>query len=611
MAEFITNTKSAISSTSSDPIASSSGSGLVEAFDTVLDPTKGVGEKGAVEYSYSKILENASATTESFQRSLMALSNSSIQGTTTAPYSSHIQETNLQAVLTSLPTEGSERKIALGLLMSLLFQIRDCRKEGKGKGARDPFIHLFNRVVSLVPEIKALTKPLLALTPQYGYWKDIISVWSNAHDGSVLYESCLDLFSHQLQDDQTTVMTSSSSSSSSSSSTRSISLAGKWAPSEGKKYGLMAKGLAQRIFKTGTFSQKMKAYRSLLSSLRTKIGVTEQLMCAKKFSEIKFNLVPGVCLNRHRLAWDNKTKNHLERSSDSDRITAKANYQLFLESLKAPESKGAKGTSVFLHELASQIMSTSDDTELALLEAQWRDHEKMIRKHSEKTGFGLESMLCVADVSGSMEGTPMMVAIALSVMVARLQTGSWKGRILTFHEKPSWVILQDDWSIKKCLDHVRRAPWGGTTNFIGTHELILEVMRENKLSGSDLPKALMVISDMQFDHANRVSYASSVVTTWKTTHETLSEMYVKMGEEVTGEAYQLPLMIYWNVRGDTGGMPVSVTEVGALMVSGFSTNLLKLFLEQGIDSLQQFTPWKLLFDTLTDSHYQDVWNVMF
>jgi len=590
MTDYVT--KSVFGSTSSGS------TGLVGAMDATLDPTKGIGEKGAVEYSYSKILENASSSTESFQKSLMALSNSAIQGTKYAPFSPDVVKTNLDAVIKSLPTSGSDRKIALGLVASLLFQTRDCRKEGKGKGARDPFNFMFSYLVKNVPEFSESMKPLLALTPDYGYWKDIVSIWSGTTEGEPLYQACLDLFAHQLLDDQATLTTSGDGK-------KKISLAGKWAPSEGKKHGKMAKALAFNLFKTGNFSQKMKGYRSLLSTLREKIGVTETLMCAKKFSEIKFELVPGLCLNRHRLAWDNKTKAGAIRSDDADRIQAKENYHKFLESLTKPTSKGAKGTSVFLHNLAKQILGTTDPTQLALLEAQWMDHEKLILEHSKKTGCGLESILCVADVSGSMHGDPMMLAIALSVMIARLQTGIWKGRILTFHEKPSWVILQDDWSVKKCIDTVRCAPWGGTTNFVGTHQLILDVMKKNHLSASDLPSALMVVSDMQFDQANGQIRDWSKVnpSTWMTTHDTLQKMY-------SVEGYSLPLMIYWNARGDTNGMPVTEKEEGALMVSGFSTSLLKLFLEDGMDALMEFTPWKLLMKTLTDEHYKPVWDVM-
>lgn len=568
--------------------------GLVGALDSTMNSPKGIGEKGAVEISYSKILENASASTESFQRSLMALSNGAIQRTKSSAFSEEVQETNLQAVLKSLPSSGSDRKLAIGLLISLLFQVRDCRKEGKGKGARDPFNYLFPRVVAEVPELAEVMKPLLALTPEYGYWKDIISLWTTVKEGNPLYETCLDLFANQLLDDQVNIATPSGK----------MSLAGKWAPSEGKKFGKMAHFLAHRIFKKGTHSQKMKAYRHLIATLREKIGVTERLMCAKKFSEIKFELVPGLCLNRHRLAWDNRTKAGSVRSRDPDRLQAKKNYHKFVKSLTSPDSKGAKGTSVFLHNLARQILEASDPSDVALLEAQWRDHENLILEHSKKTGFGLESMLCVADVSGSMDGTPMDLAIALSVMVARLQTGIWKGRILTFHDSPSWVILQDDWSVKECLHHVAKAPWGGSTNFVKTHQLILDVMKDNHLSASDLPKALMVISDMQFDYTNHLGYTRGVVhDIWMTTHEKLQKMYAEVG-------FTLPLMIYWNARGDTRGMPVTEKKEGALMVSGFSTSFLKLFLEDGIDALMEFTPWKLLLQTLTSEHYQRVWSVV-
>jgi hypothetical protein len=68
-------------------------------------------------------------------------------------------------------------------------------------------------------------------------------------------------------------------------------------------------------------------------------------------------------------------------------------------------------------------------------------------------------------------------------------------------------------------------------------------------------------------------------------------------------------MVYWNARGDTGGMPVTESQEGAVMVSGFSTSLLKLFLETSVDALLEYTPWKLFLQTMTDKHYERVWEV--
>ena len=578
------------------PQASKAVNPLVASLDSTFDPTKAEGENGTVEFSYDKILENATISSSSFQRSCLALFNSAIQGTKQHTFTPTPVTSSLEAILKSTSTTPEIRNWVISLLSVVAFQTRDCRKEGKGKGARDPFYLMINYLKKKVPEYKTLLPKLLTLVPEYGYWKDLENLYQGGDKD--VQKWCVEIFARQLEEDYQTLSTKTED------EKPKLSLAGKWAPREGKKFNQMAKEIATSLFPhMMDHPKRMGSYRRMLSALNQTINTTEVLMCAKRFSEIKFELVPGLCLNRHRLAWENKTKKGEDRSEEEDRVLAKENYHKFLDSLKSPESKGAKGTSVFIHDLVQQIMTTDDPTQLELLEAQWMDHEKLLKEHAEKTGIGLNNFLPLSDFSGSMNGDPMNLAMALGIMIARLQTGPWHGRILTFESTPHWIDISECKTIKECITKCQRAPWGGSTDFFKAHQMILEVMKEGKHPLEVLPKVFMVISDMQFD------VASERKSGWDTMHKTLTETYARVGMETVGTPYQLPMMVYWNARGDTGGMPVTESQEGAVMVSGFSTSLLKLFLETSIDALLEYTPWKLFLQTMTDKHYERVWEM--
>ena len=87
----------------------------------------------------------------------------------------------------------------------------------------------------------------------------------------------------------------------------------------------------------------------------------------------------------------------------------------------------------------------------------------------------LGRLVPLVDVSGSMSGVPMEVAIALGILVSECTQPAFANRMLTFESNPKWVKLEDGASIAKKVEATRRAPWGGSTDFNKALEQILEV----------------------------------------------------------------------------------------------------------------------------------------
>ncbi|GJZ62249.1 DUF2828 domain-containing protein [Tanacetum coccineum] len=138
-----------------------------------------------------------------------------------------------------------------------------------------------------------------------------------------------------------------------------------------------------------------------------------------------------------------------------------------------------------------------------------------------------------------MEGTPIVVSVALGVLVSELSEEPWKGHIITFSKNPKMR--------KKVFD------------------LILEVASNNRLSEDEMIKRVFVFSDMEFDQASRKK--------WETDYQAIKRKFAEKGY---GGA--VPEIVFWNLR-DSRATPVAGRENGVALVSGFSKNLMTLFME--------------------------------
>jgi hypothetical protein len=194
---------------------------------------------------------------------------------------------------------------------------------------------------------------------------------------------------------------------------------------------------------------------------------------------------------------------------------------------------------------------------------------RALRAALPRGAIDLGKLVALVDVSGSMTGIPMQAAIGLGLLTAELTSEAFRNRILTFESKPSWVDLSHCSSLAEKVQATKRAPWGGSTDFKAALELILGVCEQHKLKPDEIPD-LVVYSDMQFDAASPAP--------WATQLEQLCARFAAVGTAVCGEAYAVPRIIFWNLRGNTRGYPAAADTPNTQMLSGYSPSLLKLVL---------------------------------
>ena len=72
--------------------------------------------------------------------------------------------------------------------------------------------------------------------------------------------------------------------------------------------------------------------------------------------------------------------------------------------------------------------------------------------------------------------------------------------------------------------------------------------------------------------------------------------------KICGKPYKVPKIIFWNLR-VTEGFPVLSYHDGYAMMAGYSPTALNEFSEDGLNGLQNFTPWNVLMKTLDKERY--------
>ena len=370
-------------------------------------------------------------------------------------------------------------------------------------------------------------------------------------------------------------------------------------------------------------------------------------MSNNEWSDIDFtSQVPSVCLMRHRKAFLNEKVKGSPPSYDEDgtgnrkpddagRVACRKQLRTISmdQPPDAPAAKKLKGKQLFPHEIVSKLMgyagsTKSSELEEKLFSTQWEDIRNNVIETLKKfqnrncepceTGkaINLGKTVSLVDVSGSMSGVPMEVAIALGLLVSEISEPAFANRCLTFSSEPSWVSLESSETLAEKVSKMMSADWGMSTNFEAATERILDVAVKGKLSPEQIPD-LIVFSDMQFNEARGVrqsysySYGSSDRQTeapnaWETHHERIVRRFKEEGLRVCGKEWPAPHIVYWNLRGDTNGFPAEGHTPGVTMLSGYSPSLMKVLLDG--DPIP--TPFSRVRKTLDDKEYNKIRKVL-
>lgn len=441
--------------------------------------------------------------------------------------------------------------------LKLMVHLRDARG---GKGEREQFIRCINRLCETGNTDIVLG--LMGWIPYYGRWKDLLQLISI---GGEVENKVYDMFAKMLLSDKQRYLEN-----------KSISLCAKWAPSENCEYDKKFKAAHKIAQKMGI---TMKTYRrEYLSVLRTYCNTTEVWMCSNKWDEIPYEKVASRCMLQNRKVF-------MKHAPET--------FEKYLHSVNEGEKK-INASQLFPHTICQEYINDAkinpeiDQT----LELQWKS---LVNHVKSQLNSSLGKSLAICDVSGSMSGVPLQVCISLGLLIAELADDPFKDQVLTFHENPQFVNVGiGTHSLRDKVKIMKAMPWGGSTNFQASFDLILDKCRKYNLSQSQIPETLYVFSDMQFNDATGENSCYGYSKRSPTNFEAIKAKYKQYG-------YVPPKIVFWNLRANTVDFPTSSNEHDVALVSGFSPVLLKLFMNG-----ESLNPYNIMRTAIDDKRYEPI-----
>ena len=305
-----------------------------------------------------------------------------------------------------------------------------------------------------------------------------------------------------------------------------ISLAAKWMKSINTS-SKESRRLAKKFCSISHMSEK--AYRKILSALRSYTNVVETKMSANEWNTINYETVPSVAMKRYTCAFNRR---------DSERFTD------FKTAVTKGEAK-INATTLYPYDLIHDLIYDGS-TDRAIIEAQWKALPNYFKEG--------RNVVCCADVSGSMTGMPMAASIGLAMYCAAHNTGDYHGYFLTFTDIPRFFKLDENESLEKNVEKVSEEV-GYNTNLDG----MLEAVFDMAVKAQESPEALLIISDCEID---RFNYDPR-------NYEDIVEKWTKQYKE---NGLVMPKLIFWNVSARQNTFLSKHTNPYVSFVSGCSAS---------------------------------------
>ena len=297
--------------------------------------------------------------------------------------------------------------------------------------------------------------------------------------------------------------------------------------------------------------------------LRERIRIIENNLREKDYT-FDYAAQPSKALFKYRAAFNR---------NDGER------YQAYLERVSCGEEKMHTGTLAPYEIIAPILHGGTDEVQRRTIDVTWNAQEDFT---------GDENALAVIDGSGSMYGgadpMPASVALSLGIYFAERNRGEFHNHFITFSENPKLVEIKGrdiDEKVRYCASYNEVA----NTNIQKVFELILSTAVKNNVPQEEMPSALYIISDMEFD--------------WCTRDASLTNFeYAKQLFEV--HSYQLPRVVFWNVAAHSKQQPVTQNEQSVALVSGCTPRIFGM-LKSGV-----LNPYAFMMQVLGSERYRDI-----
>jgi hypothetical protein len=446
------------------------------------------------------------------------------------------------------------------LATKILFYGRDIRG---GCGERDTSRTALAYYANKHPE--AIIKNI-RLIPEYGRWDDLYSLV-----GTKCENAMWKVMGEQFRSDMLRMREN-----------KSVSLLAKWIKSadassaETRRLGkLTAEKLGWDVY----------TFKRLVRQLRKYIDIVECKMSANKWDEIQYANVPSRAMNLYRDAF---------QRHDEER------FKSYIDDVTTGKEKINSAT-LYPYDIVREMLKARCDASIStdVLEAQWKALPNYLDDEA--------NILVMADVSGSMTssgGRPICSAIGLAMYFAERNKGAFHNLFMTFSAYPTIVNLHDSDSLNTKISFIEDADWGMNTDFYNAVKKVLDICVENDVPPEDVPKAIVCISDMEFDFAcPDISDAPDKSSMYmpQGLHGWNKDIVETLSGEFDTKGYTLPKIVFWNVDARHDTFHTDKLNLNTLCVSGNSPSAFKTVI-----SCIDMNPYDAMLATLNDERYSEI-----
>ena len=325
-----------------------------------------------------------------------------------------------------------------------------------------------------------------------------------------------------------------------------------------------------------------KQYRKMLSKGRAYLKVVEKSMSAQEWATIEYSAVPSYAMKNYSQAF---------ARHDRDRFSS---YKENLEQKIADgtiSQKDIKSATLFPYDLVREYTGADlsnfwsrrscigpYDT---ITEAQWKALPDYLGEEA--------NVIVMADVSGSMYSPnyqPISASLGLALYFAERNKGIYHNKYMTFTDKPSFLTINETASLRDRLVQAWGLGIGYSTNLGRAFMDILDTAIENNVKPEEMPKALVVVSDMEIDPFFRGQGL---------------DFLEEMARRFRNAGYPMMKVLFWNVEGRNSTFHAKSTNPNVVFASGYSASAFTSIIK-GITK----TAYEVMRDTLMDAQYDRV-----
>lgn len=420
----------------------------------------------------------------------------------------------------------------------IAYYVRDIRG---GLGERETFRTIIKYMAEYHPEA---LRPNLDLIGVYGRYDDLYALV-----GTPLEDEMWQTMKTQFEEDMDNLKND-----------KAVSLLAKWIKT--------ADASSEKTRKLGILTAHKLGYsvydfKRMVRALRRKIGVIESLMSAGRWDEIEYSEVPSRAMMIYRNAF---------ARHDEDR------YSKFIDKAVKGEEK-INSSTLYPYDLIEKLLFFGWGARIKndkTVEAQWRQLPDYVEKGT--------NALVIADTSGSMSGRPMNSALGLAVYFAERNTGAYHNMWMSFSTNPHIHELKGETLAQK-LSSIDMTDWSGSTSLKKAFDLVLKIAIDNDVPQDEMPKALIVISDMEIDYCGDRDWT----------------FYDQMAQKFRVHGYELPSVIFWNVDSRHDTFHADSKRKGVQLVSGQSASTFK-----NLMSCVGMTPVEAMMKTINSERYEPI-----